>query len=393
MHYFIINQDIWMAHDQEFRRISFQESDKVPSQDISMAHVCVVDVDVMQAVAPEERTEQKDMVLAREFSAQFPGSYIIQDERIGTNQFQVVGVREERIREIYRLLPHEKVGTLIPYAMALRAYLTSQDLPAGRPIAFVDDLQGEILITFLDGLRFGTTRRFQDERLERILPEIKRSAISFSKTARKENGPYIVVTNNPEWGRKLSLLEPLQEVRVVASLYPAFEGLQAAQYPVKFELPEEVVKRTRQKQQRTQLPFYVASAFLAAFGVCLALFYQINFMIQDRACQHVERLRTVLEEKLAVVDREVYRSAIRQPKGINYGEIYFWIRSAVPSSYEINGLNFYTSGTRWVAQVDFILPKGADFEEIPTKSFMGKRWTIENILVKDRPGKSIRIEL
>lgn len=393
MHYFIFNNDIWVSQAQQIRRLKDQEQERYPFSDVTAAHVCLVDVDVMVAVAPEERAEQKDMVLAREFSSQYSGEFIIQDERIGTNQFQVVGAKAERVREIYRLFPGESVRAFVPYAMALRAYLTTQETIQGRPVAFVDDLDGEILITFFEGLKFSQTRRFHEEQVERIFPEIKRSAISFSKALKKENGPYVIMTNNPEWARKLSLLEPGLEILSVSSPYPAMEGLKTAQFPVKFELPEEVIKRSREKERQNRLPFYLVSAVLGFSGFCFALFYQISYAIHDRAYQHVMSLQSTLEDKLTAVDREVYRSALRQSPGINYGEIYFWIRSIVPSSYEIHTIAFSAESQHRIVQVDLVLPKGADFEEIPASHLMGKKMVIENILVKDRPGKSIRIEL
>jgi hypothetical protein len=393
MHYFLFNNDIWVATDRNVRRLREQERDTFAFENVKTAHVCLVDIDVMLAIAPEERPEQKDLVLSREFSREHPGEYIIQDERVGTNLFQVMGARTEKVREIYRKLPGDKIVTFAPYAMAVRAFLNTQDIPDRKVVAFLDDWGGETLITFFEGVKFSTTRRFHDEKIERILPEIRRSAISFSKSLKSENGPYLVMTNNSDWAQRILALDPTQAVISLTVPFPAIEGLKTAQFPVKFELPEEVIKRTREKERCAKTPYFVAAGALILLGVFCVLFYWIGLSLQTAAYENVRGINVELEKKLVVLDQVVYRSAIQEPKGPNYGEVLYRVSHLLPPSYEMYALSFSSNGGHWQAQVDLALPSGEAFEEIPKSHLFGKDMTVNNVLVKDRPGKSIRIDL
>ena len=392
MHYFLFDSDVFVSTDQDVKRLRTEEQKMAVFAGVQTAHICVVDVDVLVAVAPEERPEQKDIILTKEFSRVHPGDYIIQDERIGTNMFQVVGVKTEKVREIYQQFPGDKIVTFTPYAMAVRAFLNTQNLASRRLVAFVDDLAGETLITFYDGLKFSQTRRFNENDIEKIFPEIKRSAIGFSKAIKRENDKYIIITNNRVWAESIKDLEPDQEVCLVETKCPAIDGLKTAQFPLKFELPEAVLKRSKEKERRAKIPYFAIAGFLAVFGLCFVLFYKISLSIQTAAYEHAQGLHDSLEDKLAHLDQLVYRSALTSQKNLNYGDVYLWLQNVIPQSYEVDSLVFTCTDRKWYLDLVLSLPKGQPYEDIfVVKPF--KKMTVHNVLVKDRPGKSIRIEL
>jgi hypothetical protein len=392
MHYFLFNNDVFVSTGGEIERLNAEKQKTFAFGSVRTAHVCVVDVDVLVAVAPEERPEQRDVVLAKEFTRVHPGEYIIQEERIAANMFQVVCVKTEKARDIYKRLPGDRIITFTPYAMAVRAFLNTQNLDPRSIVAFVDDLEGETLITFYEGLKFSQTRRFNESDIEKILPEIKRSAIGFTKTIKRENDSYLIITNNLTWASLIESFEPDQEVRYVESKCPAIEGLKMAHFPLKFELPEEVLKRSKENELKAKIPYFAIAAAFVVFGMCYVLFYRICLSIQTSSYEHVQSVRDSLEDKLGVLDRRIYRSALKSQKSLNYGDIYLCLQSVIPQSYEVDSLVFTSKDQKRYLEIVLSLQKGQPYEDIPVRKPF-TRMTVQNVLVKDRPGKSIRIEL
>ena len=63
---------------------------------LDKASVCVVDVDVLIAVAPETPIEKRDQILVRKFKELYQHEeYVIQDEKVDNNLFQVIGIQEQ----------------------------------------------------------------------------------------------------------------------------------------------------------------------------------------------------------------------------------------------------------------------------------------------------------
>ena len=391
MRYFLFNNDIFVATEKGVERLPKDSRQTFPFSGVKRAHVCVVDVDVLVKVAPEERPVQKDIILSREFTQVYPGDYVIQAERISENKFQIVGVKTEKVREVYKLLPGDKVVTFVPYAMALRSFLSTQHQDSGDIVVFVDDLEGETLITFFDGQEFNPTRRFNESDIEKILPEIKRSATGFIKERREQRG-YLILTNNLQWVDLIKRLEPGQKVQHVDSRCPAIEGLKTGRFSLKFELPEEIIRRNQDKERKSKIPYFVSAGTLVFLGLGFVIFYWVSLFIQSSAYERAQQTRNDIESRLLALDPKIYRAALKSQKPINYGDVYLWLANVIPSSYEVNSLVFIPQGKKWHLEILLSLLKGQPYEDIPVKKPYTKM-TVQNVLVKDCPGKSIRIEL
>ena len=152
--------------------------------------------------------EKKDSILVRKFKEFYQHeAYIIQDEKIDNNLFQVIGIKEQKVREVYSLIPPEKVESFIPYGIALRNTLINKKLDLNKTVVFVDDLGSERLLTVFDGLKFSRTRVIANNG-EDILPEIKRSQIDFFKKTEeflsKKNADFVIVVNNQTLAAEIS---------------------------------------------------------------------------------------------------------------------------------------------------------------------------------------------
>ena len=200
MNYLLFNNEILVSDGQDVRRIGKEVDCKNILESIDSARICVVDVDVIIAAAVEFPVEKKDTILVRKFKEFYQHEeYIIQDERIDNNLFQVMGVKEQRVREVYSLLSPDKVELFIPYGIALRNTLINKNIDLNKTVVFVDDLGSERLLTVFDGLKFSRTRVIANTE-EDILPEIRRSQIDFFKKTEeylsKKSADFVIVANN-----------------------------------------------------------------------------------------------------------------------------------------------------------------------------------------------------
>jgi hypothetical protein len=182
MNYLLFNNKVLMSDGEDVLCLGQEGDPKDILGPIDEVSICVVDVDVELASAPETQIEKKDSMLARKFAKLHPqNEYILQDEKIDDNIFQVIGIKTDKIREIYSLVPKSKVVVFIPYAIAIRHFLINKGIELAKGIVFIDDFGDEKLITVFSGLKFSVTRALLTNDVENILPEIKRSQIGFNK--------------------------------------------------------------------------------------------------------------------------------------------------------------------------------------------------------------------
>src|ERR1039457_2839458 len=121
MNYLLFNKKLLISDGKNVRRVDIGHDFKHILGQIDSVHVCVVDVDVLIAAAVENPIEKKDSILVRKFNELYQHeAYIIQDERIDNNLFQVIGIKEQKVREVYSFISSEKIESFIPYGIALR---------------------------------------------------------------------------------------------------------------------------------------------------------------------------------------------------------------------------------------------------------------------------------
>ena len=204
--------------------------------------LCVVEIDVLMAAAPEGPVEKKDSILVRKFNELYQHeTYIIQDEKIDNNLFQIIGIKEQKVREVYSLIPPDRVESLIPYGIALRNTLINKNVDLDKTVVFVDDFGSERLLTVFDGQKFSLTRVLVNNH-EDILPEIKRSQIDFLKKTEefliKKSTDFEIIVNNQALAAEISQNSEKFNVKFLDVDHPALEGLKT---PNTSDLPLLVV--------------------------------------------------------------------------------------------------------------------------------------------------------
>ncbi len=397
MHQILFDNDIIIAHDHEVQRFKKDADLSAVLSGIDEAQICVVDFDVQISPAPETNIETKDSLLAREFSHYYSGDYLIQDERIESNLFQVIGIRTERVREIYAQVPSDKVSTFIPYSLAIRHILDQKKIDHKKIIVFLDDLDEEALITVFEGLKFSKTRHLLTSDIEVIFPELKRTQISFKKKferylQEKNSDKFSIVTNNKVWADSLSKREEKPEVILIENKYPALEALRNGSFQIKYKLPEEIIRKRKEKELRSRILNYTLSAGIFASGF---LFYGINQLelnLLKRDFEKTEARSKQLEMQLSQLDPVVYHDALRRLKTLDYGTSYFVLSNILPYSYSVDSINFREKNQKWSMEVFVYAKDGETYEEIPRSKIL-KNMHIKDYFVKNRPGKFIKIEL
>jgi len=398
MNYLVFNNNVYLDDGFGVKRLEKGSQQRQVLEAIEDVNICAVDIDVELASAPEGQVEKKDSILARKFLKLHPqNEYILQDEKIDDNIFQVIGIKAEKVREIYALIPSDKVKVFIPYAIALRNFLIRKNIELENGIIFIDDFSDEKLITVFSGQKFSVTRTLTGE-LENIWPEIKRSQIGFSKKIEEFDNwssDYLtVITNNQAIADYLSKKDHNINIEYVNVEYPAIEGLQGMENSdnlVKFLLPEEIRGNKIRQALKTKAVFVIASLLILFIGFGFAAFNKIEFSSVKRNYTHLIELNQILERKLLELDINTYREDLKQQKYLNYATPYLEILNILPLSYEIYSFRYYQTG-HWNLEAYIYSKDGEPFDEIPKINILNKA-LIDDYFIKDKPGKRIQVEL
>jgi len=396
MNYLLINNDIFIDKGQGGQRLFIPDNDVTSLAGLDQAKICQVDVDVMIASAPENFVDQKDSLLAQKFEELYPGEYVIQDEKIADNLFQIIGIKAEKVKAIYDLVPPSKVEALVPYAIAIRSLLVHQQIDMNRPIVFVDDLGNEKLLTVFEGLKFSRTRTIHAEQTESILSDLKRSQIDFHKKlgefANTFNSSFTVIINNPQMADEIKALEPGFSVEVLAMKYPALEGLKYMDAGMKYRIREDIIQERRKKERESQLLGFMLSAAICTAGL---LFFGIN-QVQYTYLQHqleIEQTKKAsLEPMLEDLDQKIYRDFLRRSKKVDYAHVFFQLSNLLPDGYEISSFNLTQEANHRTLSAYVFSADGGFYDPLPRIKLL-KNALMKDFFIQGHPGKYLKINL
>jgi hypothetical protein len=395
MNYLLFNDEILISDGINVSRIAKGNDPKNILGSIQEASLCVVDVDVLIAAAIESPIEKKDMLLVRKFKELYRHeAYIIQDERIDNNLFQVVGIKEQKVREIYGLIPPHKVTSFIPYGIALRNTLVNNKVDLNKTVVFLDDLGGERLLTVFDGLKFSRTRVIVNNG-EDILPEIKRSQIDFFKKTEeylsKKNTDFVVIVNDRSLAAEISKKEEKLPIICLNVAYPSLEGLKEKNGQIKYRLPEEIFKKRKEIELKKNIKTTILSLCVVAVGSFYWLFNKFELWSVGNQYNSALQANERLNEKLSLLDRQTYREDLKKQKYLNYGISYLTVLDLIPAGYGVDSFRFVKSGN-WKLELSLSSDSGGIFDPIPRAGIL-KNAEIKDVFVNNQPGKHLRITL
>jgi hypothetical protein len=397
MHYLLFNGEILISDGKVVKKITREEDSLKALGPIERAKVCHVDADVMIASAPEDYLDQKDSLLAKKFAEFYCDEYITQDERIDSNVFQVIGIKAQKVKEIYSLIPSSKVEVFVPYAVAVRSLLMNHKTDMTRPVVLVDDLGHEKLITVFDGLKFSRTRTIYSDKTETILPDIKRSHIDFNKKLgefanNKPTGHFTVIANNKPLADEIKLLDPEVAVEFLDSQYPALEGLACTDSLLKYRIPEDIIQDRKKTQAKARFKSVMISLLFCACG---ALFFgcnQIQFAYLEHELQQEQIKNHKFTNDLNALDRIIYKDSLRDSKKLDYSSAFFELSNLLPSAYGISTFKFARHGDHWVFSTYVFARDDEFYDQIPRIKIL-KNALIKDFYIRDHPGKYIKVDL
>ncbi len=395
MAYLLFNNNIYFSDGLKVKKLIKGPSLKQDLESIDVAHICVVDVDVLIAASVEYPVEKKDSILVRKFTALYEHEpYIIQDERIDNNLFQIIGIKEQKVREIYSLIPPDKVRTFIPYGIALRQALMNKKVDLNKTVVFVDDLGTERLLTVFEGLKFSRTRELVNNGQE-ILPEIKRSQIDFYKKtegySNKNSADFVIIVNSQELVAEILKDPQKPHLEFLDITCPALEGLKAIDTLIKYKLPEEEIKKRKEIEAKKKAMTSMVSFCMVAAGFIFFVMNKCELGIVRGQCESAQQTKARLEGEITILDRQTYREDLRAHKTLNYGVVYLSLLKMIPETYSMDTFRFYRTN-RWNMELTLFPDDKGIFASIPrSKRLKGAQ--IKDIFVNDQPGKEVSIIL
>lgn len=293
----------------------------------------------------------------------FSADYFVQQEHMDDGKVQLVGAKRKYIEEIYANLKPSVPARLIPYPIAIRAFLKAHALlPEGRIIIFVDDLKTQAVITLFEGMRFTSPRKIGMKDLGYLASQIRRSLQAYEAQQRDGSGnatSFLLVSNNKEW---LSAfiehgLVSGEELAHVPVPYPALEGLKTAKFALHFILPEALALQ-RRKQARKQYLIY--GSILAASAVASLGLYWGMALYGHNSRQETEALRSQkqrLLEELQLAHQRKLAGVLASRKGIAWGEVYADFFKNIPFGYVPERVSIQMTGPGKYKWQGMIVPR------------------------------------
>ena len=397
MNYLLFNNEILISDGQVTRKIIKEPGLKENFEAIEKARLCCVDVDVMIASAPQDYLDKKDSLLVQKFVEVYSNEYITFNEKIDSNIFQVIGIKAEKVKEIYSLIPSSKVDAFVPYANVIRDFLVNKRIDMTRLIVFVDDLGNEKLITVFDGLKFSRTRTIYTGNAQDILPDIKRSSIDFNKklgefASKNVTGDLAIITNNKQMAQDIKLSEPGLAVDFLDCRYPALEGLKFIDSQIKYRIHEEIILERKKKEMRSRLMHLIISISICLAGALFFGFNQAAYSFLSRDFEGEKLKNSQLKDALNKIDQHIYRDSLKKSKNLNYSSVFFEVSGLLPGTYEIASFKFSEHEDHWIFNTYIFAQDDQFYDEIPRTKIL-KNAEIKDFFIKNRPGKYLKVLL
>ena len=393
MTYIIFNNSILMSDGDTVQRIEKHHDPEQMKLALDNASVCVVDVNVLIAAAAGTQ-EQIDSILVRKFKALYQHEpHVIQDEEIDNNTYQVIGISEKKVKEVYSLIPPDRVKVFIPYAIALRNTLETNNVKLDKSVVFIDDLESERLLTDFNGKKFSTTRVITHS--ENIVSEILRSQIDFNKKISDfggdKNKEYVIVVNSKKLVDEIKKNDNSLSVELLDVQYPAIEGLKEPGTNIKYTLPEENYKKKRVIELRKKAVSFATSIAIVALGLGYFLFAKVELIAANNQLLVAQQEQDRLGAEQAKIDQETYRSDLKVHSTLNFGIVYQSIVDDIPASYQVQSFKF-TKNDNWSIEMTLVSDVGGAFEQILPVDQL-KNAQINDVFVNNLPGKHLRLSL
>ncbi|MBI3601274.1 MAG: hypothetical protein HY209_00025 [Candidatus Omnitrophica bacterium] len=280
-------------------------------------------------------------------NAAFDGDYIIAQERLSADSIQVIGAKKDKIEEIYRYFKDIRVESLVPYAVAIRAFLKSKGLlDSGTCVIFLDDLKNQAVATFFEGMYFSSPRRISMRDVGYMISEIKRSWQNFLSERSNQNQssdvPFVLVSNNQQWLSAFVQQGFLSEENIIHVNvdFAVLQGLKSAKFTMHFALAKEILKQKKRQLWKIRLKVLVASSFLILSGLSLYITAKVFEHKALAQYQYLQKQENQCKQRLEMLYQQKFLSLLRQNRPIDYAKVYYDFVRSTPVDYLIDSIQF-----------------------------------------------------
>ncbi|MBF0330945.1 MAG: hypothetical protein HQL17_03345 [Candidatus Omnitrophica bacterium] len=245
-----------------------------------------------QGVMPLDEFRASDMALDRE-------AYILLAAEEGAVSFT-------RVREIKNIFGRGRIRTFVPYAQALRTFLTERRLMDFEHLYVVlDDLGGRLLLTVISSTQVLVTRVITHNEVDLVVDEIRRT----QKNAAEHKGarPWRILSNNE------LLVKALPEDNAVffETYLPAMQVLGRVKFPRCLMTPEEVAAGKRRERAIALAGAMAAALAVIAAGSGYYVHVRHRDHQTDRKLQELVRRRDEVSERLMHLAVMKYQDRLR----------------------------------------------------------------------------------
>ncbi|MBF0478395.1 MAG: hypothetical protein HQL26_02830 [Candidatus Omnitrophica bacterium] len=400
MKYYLLNNKLYAFVDSGIKALDKEDAVDEWSGITGEVTVAVVDMEPLMVSVSDASPDKLDQILALDFRQKFGNEYLLQTETLKKNSYQVMGIHQDRVREIYALFGNRPGITIVPYSLLLRSVLIKSGLLQDqKPILFIDHFEDEVFFTAFNGTIIGKTRKMNSlSEQVFILQEIKRNEKNYQKLWAKSLIPgsdeFIYVSN---WKILTDYLAEYADIEKEQVVFldigcPALEGLKLENLNINYCPPEFLIKKVRMKEVKNWLSWSASAGIVVLLAVGINIFLGMMVSRSQSQCSDLIAAKTVLLKQLKNLNKGTYRNYLKNSRG-NWESIYFEFLNIMPDGYQVNVMEMNRTGSN----IDFdvflnLNNKDAFYEDIkPSSKF--KHLQVQDVMLEHQPGKRIKVRL
>jgi hypothetical protein len=326
--------DDWIYMDEQGKVGIYgrQEFNRNYKSSLKTGQVAFLDYQTKLLNFEDPRSSYQEVLI----NAAFDNSFMIAQERFSDHLAQVIGAKKEVIEDIYRYFTGIRVQRLIPYAVAVRAFLHSKErLSSNQWTVFLDDLKNQAVLTIFKGSTFNESRKISMRDPQYMIAEIKRSWQGLNTEA-----AFTLVSNNQEW---LSVFVeqgflPKEDIVHVNSEFPVLEGLKSAQFAIHFAPVEQILREKKRRLWKERIAVLGVGFLLIVLGVVSYLVMHSDQVKELKQQQLLRARESSLKESLRSLYPLKALSLLTHDKPIAYAKIYFNFVTEVSSEWIVESI-------------------------------------------------------
>ena len=262
---------------------------------------------------------------------------LVLQEWLSASSVQLMSVKRSKIEEIYAYFKPLSIRTVVPYQVAMRAFLKSQGLLGeDTAVIFVDDLKTGSIITIFQGTRFSDARRIAMRDLAYMASEIKRTWQGFN-VGRNVDSKYVLVCNNKAWLGEFVAFKLVTQAEILHMdvPYPVLEGLGTAKFINNFILPKDLARQKKQDLLLRRLTdVLILGCTLAVCVAMYGIFWSKELNARNILSCTQQKVRS-LKQDLAVAYHRKLIDLLHSKERPHADKVYADLLEHMPDGYQI----------------------------------------------------------